>query len=220
MYVVIAGCGRVGSDLAVALSDVGHDVAVIDESPQNLEKLGELFDGTTEVGLAYDLKVLRAAGIENADVFVAVTGTDNANVMAVQVAKKVFGVPKTIARLDDPGRADVYKALGVSYVAAAHLVSKVMYEQVVEPEFVYHLTFSGGDIEIVEMRLGAGAEAVLVSSFEIDGDLRVSAVRRNGHTFIPGPDTELRQGDMVVAAAKHGIAGKVKKFLRDESGFE
>jgi trk system potassium uptake protein TrkA len=217
MYVVIAGCGRVGSDLAIGLSDAGHDVSVIDEFEENLAKLGELFDGTTEIGLSYDLRVLRSAGIEVADVFVAVTRTDNANVMAVQVAKEVFGVPRTIARLDDPSRAEVYKALDVSYVAAAHLVSKVMYEQIVEPEFVYHITFSGGDVEIVEMRLGARAEGVTVSSFEIKEALRVSAVRRDGHTFIPGPETELRQGDMLVAAVKHGTVGKIKRFLREES---
>jgi trk system potassium uptake protein TrkA len=218
MYVVIAGCGRVGSDLAIALSDVGHDVSMIDESRDNLAKLGELFDGTTEVGLAYDLRVLRSAGIEVADVFVAVTGTDNANVMAVQVAKEVFEVPQTIARLDDPSREEVYKALDVRYVAAAHLVSKVLYEQIVEPEFAYHVTFSGGDVEIVEMRIGSRGDGVKVSSFEIKDDLRVSAVTRDRVTFIPGPRTELREGDVVVAAVRHGTVGKVRRFLRTETG--
>lgn len=216
MHVVIAGCGRVGSDLAITLSDEGHDVSVIDESSDNLKKLGSSFNGITEVGIAYDLRVLRSAGIEFADAFVAVTRSDNANAIAAQVAKEVFGVPKTIARLDDPGRAEAYRTLDVRYVAGAHLVSKVLYEQIIEPNFRFHVTFSGGDVQIVEMYLGTGANGASVSSLEVTGSLRVAAISRDGRTFIPDPDADLREGDMVVAAVKHGTTSKVKRFLRDE----
>jgi trk system potassium uptake protein TrkA len=213
MLVVIAGCGRVGSDLAKSLSEDGHDVSVIAADQERLSRLGDSFNGRTEVGLPYDVKTLRRADIEFADAFVAVTPNDNANLMAVQVAKKVFGVPRTIARLDDPARADSYRALDVDYVAGAHLISRVIQEQIVELEFNYHVTFSSGDVEIVEMRIGSGGAGVAVAEFEVDGRLRVAAVRREGRTHIPEDEFLLSEGDLVVAAAQHGVTSKIGKYL-------
>ena len=218
MHVVIAGCGRVGSDLALLLSAGKIDVAVIDEVPEKLARLGDAFNGQTEVGSAYDVEVLRRSGIERAEAFIAVTPSDNANVMAAQVAMRVFSVPRTIARLDDPGRAESYDILGVEYVAGAHMVSTVLYEQIIETEFDYHVTFNDPytDIAIVELHLGPEAEGITVSDLEVKERLRVSAVTRNGSTFIPGPDTVLRSKDMLVAAARHGVLGKVKRYLVDK----
>ncbi len=213
MLIVIAGCGRVGSDLAMSLSEAGHDVSVVAADEQRLARLGTSFNGRTEVGLAYDVRTLRRADIEFADAFIAVTPNDNANLMAVQLAKQVFGVPRTIARLDDPARADAYRALDVDYVAGAHLISRVIQEQIVEDEFSYHVTFSSGDVEIVEMGIGPQGDGVTVSEFEIAGRLRVAAVRREGRTLIPEDDFRLSEGDLVVAAAKHGASGKVGKYL-------
>lgn len=218
MLIVIAGCGRVGSDLAMSLSEDGHDVSVVAHSQERLARLGDSFNGRTEVGPAYDVRTLRRADIEFADAFVAVTPNDNANLMAVQVAKKVFGVAKTIARLDDPARADAYRALDVEYVAGAHLISRVIKEQIVEEEFEYHVTFSSGDVEIVEMNIGPIEEEVTVADFEVDGRLRVAAVRRDGRTLIPAGDFGLSEGDLVVAAAKHGITSKVGKYLVKDRG--
>jgi trk/ktr system potassium uptake protein len=215
VLIVIAGCGRVGSNLAMTLSDEGHDVSVVDEDPKKIETLGASFNGRTQVGLAYDVQTLRMADIEFADAFVAVTSNDNANVMAVQVAKNVFGVRKTIARMDDPARADVYRALDVQYVLGAHLVSRVIHEQLVERGFNIHISFGSGDIEIVEMRLGASAEGVTVREFQGRDGVRVSVIERNGTTFIPEPETQLKSGDLVVAAAKLGMADRIHDYLED-----
>lgn len=202
-----------GSDLAKSLSEDGHDVSVVAASQERLARLGDSFNGRTEIGLPYDVKTLRKAEIEFADAFVAVTPNDNANLMAVQVAKKVFGVPRTIARLDDPARADSYRALDVEYVAGAHLISRVIQEQIVEVEFNYHVTFSSGDVEIVEMRIGSGGDGVPVAGFEVQGRLRVAAVRREGRTHIPEDEFLLSEGDLVVAAAQHGVTTKIGKYL-------
>jgi len=215
MRVVIAGSGRVGSDLAITLAEAGHDVSVIDKDEESFELLGGTFNGTTHTGLAYDVQVLREAGIEFADFFVAVTNSDNANAMAVQVARSVFGVPDSIARLDDPARAEAYRAMDIRYIAGTALLSRVLHEQIVDPEFDYHVTFSGGDVEIVDMVLGAAAEDLTVSEFEVVGELRVSAVRRGHRTIIPESDFALRPGDLVVAAARHSANGKVRQYLVD-----
>ncbi|HSJ84661.1 MAG TPA: TrkA family potassium uptake protein, partial [Acidimicrobiia bacterium] len=204
MRIVIAGCGRVGSDLALTMSEEGHDVSVIDNRPGVFDRLGSTFNGTTHEGLGYDVRMLREAGIEFADAFVAATNSDNANAMAVQVAKRVFGVPKTIARLDDPAREEAYRALGVQFVPGAKLTSKVIHEQIVREEFSYHVTFSGGDVEVVDMTIGPEGAGLPVSGLEISDDLRVAAVYRGHRTFIPDEDFSLAEGDLVVAAARTG----------------
>jgi trk system potassium uptake protein TrkA len=214
MRIVIAGCGRVGSDLALHLAADGHDVSIIDDRPEKLRALGSTFNGTTHVGLPVDIRELREAGIEFADAFVAVTNDDNTNVMSVQLAKQVFGVPRTLARLDEPGRAESYRALDISYVAGAKLTANVIYERILEEEFDYHVTFSGGDVEIVEMEVESDDAGLTVADLEIEGQLRVAAVRRSDRTIIPDTGFALRDGDLVVASARRGVRGKVDRYLR------
>ncbi len=190
-------------------------MSVVDNREGVFDRLGSTFNGTTHPGVAYDIRVLRAAGIEFADAFVAVTDSDNANVMAVQIAKQVFGVEKTVARLDDPGRADAYRALGVRYVAGAKLASDVIREEIVADAFRYHVTFSRGDVEIAEMVVGERAAGMTVEEFELPGDLRIAAVQRSGVTHIVSPAFELRAGDLVVAATRPAVYAKVEDLLRD-----
>lgn len=218
MRIVIAGCGRVGSDLAITLADEGHDVSVIDNRPGVFDRLGSTFNGTTHEGLGYDVRVLREAGIEFADAFVAATDSDNANAMAVQVAKRVFGVPKTIARLDDPAREDAYRALDVQFVPGAKLTSKVIHEQVVREEFSYHVTFSGGDVEIVEIIIGPEGAGLPVADLEVPDALRVAAVYRGHRTLIPDGDFALAEGDLVVAAARSGARKKIRRYVAVKEG--
>jgi Trk K+ transport system NAD-binding subunit len=134
--------------------------------------------------------------------------------MSVQLAKQVFGVPRTLARLDEPGRADSYQALDIDYVAGAKLTANVIFERIVEKEFRYHVTFSGGDVEVVEMTLGARAGGVTVDDFEVQDQLRVAAVRRAGRTYVPGSDFKLREGDLVVAAARTGVRERILRYLK------
>lgn len=213
MRVVIAGCGRVGSELALAMAEEGHDVSVIDSRPGVFDRLGSTFNGTTHEGLGYDVRALKEAGIEFADAFIAATNSDNANAMAVQVAERVFGVPKTIARLDDPAREEAYRALGVQFVPGAKLTSKVIHEQIVREEFTFHVTFTGGDVEVVDMTIGPEGAGLPVSNLEIPDDLRVAAVYRDRKTFIPDSRFKLAEGDLVVAAARSGALRKIRRFL-------
>lgn len=218
MRIVIAGCGRVGSDLALTLSEEGHDVSVIDNRPGVFDRLGSTFNGTTHEGLGYDVRLLREAGIELADAFVAATDSDNANAMAVQLAKRVFGVPKTIARLDDPAREEAYRALDVQFVPGAKLTSKVIHEQIVREEFSYHVTFAGGDVEIVEMIIGPEGAGVTVADLEVADALRVAAIYRKDRTLIPGDDFVLAEGDLVVAGARSGARKKIRRYVAVKEG--
>jgi len=220
MRVVIAGSGRVGREVAQALSAIGDDVSVLDESEEAVEALGRAFDGTVHIGVTYDVDALRAAGIEEADIFLALTPSDNANLMAVQLAERVFGVPRAIARLDDPAREAAYRALAVDFVPTARLVARVLVERVHEPEFAYHLEFSSGEVQVVEMVLGAGAAGHTVADLEVDGELRVAALQRNGSVLIPGSGDALQPGDLVAAAVRRGVAVRVRRYLAVEGGGE
>lgn len=217
MHVVIAGSGRVGSTLAKWLADDGHDVTVIDSNQGALDRLGKAFNGATLLGVAYDVDILRRAGLDSEDTFVAVTDSDNANLMAVEVAKSVFGVDRAIARLYDPNREESYRALGIQHVTGTKLIANVVYEQVVDHEFAYHVTFTDGDVEIVEFILNADGHGLMIDQLEIRNKLRVAAVRRGDHTFIPGRRFELHTGDLVVAAARDGVKLRIERYLKELS---
>jgi trk system potassium uptake protein TrkA len=114
MRIIIMGAGRTGSRLAVMLENAGHDVRVIDWDAAAFQRLPEDFVGEEIIGNGVDQDVLRAAGIESADAFVACTSGDNRNIMASQIAQQVFAVPKVISRIRDPIRADIYGRMGIA----------------------------------------------------------------------------------------------------------
>jgi len=116
MQVVILGCGRSGAYLAKMLVAEGREVAVIDKNSTAFRRLGPDFPGDLVVGTGIDEDVLRRAGIERAQAFVAVTNGDNTNVMAAQVAKEIFGVPRVICRIYDPLREEIYRMLGLETI--------------------------------------------------------------------------------------------------------
>lgn len=218
MRVVVAGCGRVGSDIAKRFANEGHDVSVIDDRPETLEALGSSFNGTTHLGPAIDVRILREAGIEHADAFLAVTNSDNINLMSVQLAKQVFDVPRTLARLDEPDRALAYDALGIEYVPSAMLAADVFFERITTAGFDLHLTFSEGDVDIVDLRLSAAADGLTVGEFQRKDELRIAAVKRGSAVHIPDDRFVLVAGDLVVAAVGPGADEAIEGLV--ETGDE
>ncbi len=130
MNVVVLGCGRVGSTLAQTLDREGHSVTVVDWNEQQFKRLGDDYSGRTVIGTGIDEDVLRQAGIESADVFVAVTNGDNRNIMAAQVARLVFEVPEVICRIYDPVREDTYRRLGLTTVCPTTTISAIILDHV------------------------------------------------------------------------------------------
>ena len=117
MKVLIMGCGRVGARLAATLDAEGHKVTIMDVEPYSFRRLPTSFGGTAIVGTGLDEDLLRKAGIEEADVFVAVTQGDNRNVMVSQIAKHIFNVPKVVCRIYDPIREEMYRSLGIETIS-------------------------------------------------------------------------------------------------------
>src|SRR5215210_5850222 len=128
MYVVIMGCGRVGARLARLLVGAAHEVLVMDLSPVAFDRLGRDFPGSTMVGNGIDHDDLARAGIERADAFAAVTQGDNRNIMASQIAKHIFKVPRVVTRIYDPIRQDTFKALGLDAVSPTVIGAQVFFD--------------------------------------------------------------------------------------------
>ena len=129
MRVVIMGCGRVGSRLAATLDREGHTVGIIDTNQGAFSRLPADFGGTTVLGTGIDEDILRSAGIEGADAFLALTEGDNRNIMAAQVAREVFGVREVVARIYDPAREEIYRGLGLDTICPTRLIGDLVREK-------------------------------------------------------------------------------------------
>ncbi len=130
MKIVIMGCGRVGAYLAGLLDGDGHSVTILDREAYSFRKLPSTFKGTALVGNGLDQETLKRAGIEEADVFVAVTQGDNRNVMASQIAKHIFNVPKVVCRIYDPLRQEMYSTLGLETISPTTIFAQMLREKV------------------------------------------------------------------------------------------
>ena len=126
MKIIIMGCGRVGAQLANLLDAEGHQITVIDIDAHSFRRLPPSFGGTALVGDGTDEEMLKKAGIAEADAFVAVTQGDNRNVMAAQIARNIFNVPRVICRIYDPLRKDVYEALGLEAVSPTTVFAQLL----------------------------------------------------------------------------------------------
>lgn len=132
MYIIIVGCGRIGSMLATDLSNEGNDVVIIDQDRLKLDELGSGFNGLRSIGVEYDNEKLIEAGIEHADVFYAMTPNDNVNLVAAQIAGKVFGVKRVISRVNDPNKQFLYDQLGIESICPTSL-TVIMGKAMIEP---------------------------------------------------------------------------------------
>lgn len=130
MKIIIMGCGRVGARLAQLFDSEGHDVGVVDLHTESFARLGPDFRGATLTGTGIDEDVLKAIGIESADLFLAVTNRDNSNIMAAQTAKLTFRVPRVLARIYEPDREETFHQMGLETICPTTLISNRVYEAV------------------------------------------------------------------------------------------
>jgi len=130
MKVVIMGCGRVGAQLAGLLDADGHEVAILDTDSYSFRRLSPTFGGNALIGNGIDQEALKRAGIEKADVFVALTQGDNRNVMATQIAKHIFNVPRAICRIYDPLRQELYNTLGIETFSPTTIFAQMVKEKI------------------------------------------------------------------------------------------
>jgi len=210
MYVIIAGCGRVGAELAKLLSGEGHDVVVIDKSRESFARLGDTFNGLTMVGNGFDLALLKQVGIEKADAFCAVTNGDNTNLISAQVAKKIFRVPKVFARVYDPQRAHIYAALGLDIISGTMLFSSMLRDKIIESRFSSYLIESK-DLGVIEIEVKDNLVGKTIQDINISGEFIVTAIKRMQGVIIPDPKTVLKNKDTLMGVVKVSSLQEVRE---------
>jgi trk system potassium uptake protein TrkA len=212
MHIIVVGCGNVGSQLAVLLSTEGHDVAIIDKNPESFKRLGSTFNGVKFVGYGFDKTTLVEAGIEGCDALAAVTNEDNANMVAAEVASKIFAVPRVVARLYDSEREATFQQLGINYVCGTTMVAQMLLDKLIEGHG-HHLTIRG-DLELIEFIAGPAVDKQKLVDIQIPNQFRICMVMRDGTGFIPWRETILKGGDLLVAIVKNQSFSKIKKYMR------
>jgi len=214
VHVVIMGCGRVGSTLARALEDRGHTVAVIDSNPDAFRRLGPGFSGEKVKGYGFDQKVLEAAGIQKAGAFAAVSSGDNSNIISARVAREMFGIDNVVARIYDPGRAEVYQRLGIPTVATVRWTADQIIRRLLphgaEPEW----RDPSGTVRLAEVAVDSSWVGERVTLLEKTAKARVAFLTRFGEGLLPVEDTVIQDGDIVHVVMRDTDAEAVEQAFR------
>ena len=206
------GCGRVGSSLATALEAAGHSVAIIDQSKDAFRRLGADFKGRTVVGVGFDRDTLLEAGIDGADAFAAVSNGDNSNILAARVARENYGVTNVVARIYDPGRAEIYQRLGIPTVATVIWASDQILRRILPGGARSEWRDATGTVQLLEVHPHINWYGRPISELETATESRVSFLTRLGEALIPDEHTVLQDGDLVhmtILDAQLAIAEKV-----------
>ncbi|NUM43380.1 MAG: TrkA family potassium uptake protein [Anaerolineales bacterium] len=213
MKVIIMGCGRVGEQLAYILSDEGHAVTVVDYDPQALARLTERFKGERVKGVGFDREVLLQAGIEEADAFAATSSSDNANIVAARIAREVFHVPRVIARLYDPRRAEIYQRLGLRTISSTTWGAERIRELLTHAELDPIFTFGNGEVAILSIEVPPRLIGRMVRDLTISGGVGVTAITRQEHAFIPFSGTEFLARDILHLSVAASAMEQLKQLL-------
>lgn len=216
--IIVVGCGRVGSRLAVMLSNYDNNVCVIDRNPASFSLLGRDFNGATYVGVGYDEDVLQAAGIEECDFVAAVTQSDNTNLMVVEIARRLYDVPNAVARLYNVAHERTYMQLGIDYVCGTSLVSEEIFSKITSGIGDHVDTF--GDCEVLRFALDLSSvknRRIKVGELEKRHDIRICAFERADSTMssIPTPSSVLYHGDAVLVAVRHECVQELSRYIQN-----
>ena len=216
-YIIIAGAGKVGWNLARELLDKGHEVTVIEDNRNRYGTVEQELEHNIQYGDASELWVLERAGISRADMVIAVTGDDEDNMLICQVAKEKYLVDRIVARVNNPRNRRHFELLGVKpYVSATDLILRVIEHEVPEYGLVHLLDLPEERLEIIEMMLADDSRVAGQRVGDLDmpeGSLLISILREGQGGFVPTPDTVLEAGDEVLAVLDPGLEEELKMFF-------
>lgn len=213
MRIMIIGCGRQGTELTRTLSLDGHTVTVVDNDSTAIERLGSWFKGKIIIGDALDREVLVSGDIEHADGLAALTASDDINIVVARLSSQVFRVPRVVARVHDPRKADIYRRLGVPTVTPVALGTQ---------RFAELLTFSpldtvrrlgNGEVSVVESDIQPILIGRMVKELTIPGEVMVVAITRGGKTFMPTLGTVFQEGDLIHLAVTSSSEDRLKALM-------
>jgi trk system potassium uptake protein TrkA len=210
---VIVGCGRLGATLATALDDKAHDVTVVDRDPEALRRLEKTFHGQRVVGIAFDRNILEDAGISHADGLATVTNSDNTNFVLAAMARWRYQVPRVVARIYDPTKAEIYGRLGIPTVSPTRWGAARIEELLNYTPVTVRLDIGDGDVEIVDIEANALLAGRPVEQLNMAETMQVVAIVREGHGFIPIRTTLLQAHDILSIAVRPAASGRLNALL-------
>ena len=213
VHIVIMGCGRVGSSLARSLEKRGHTVAVIDLEPDSFRRLGPDFSGKTVKGVGFDREVLLEAGINDADGFAAVSSGDNSNILSARVVRETFAVDNVVARIYDPGRAEVYERLGIPTVATVRWTADQMLRRLLPAGSEPQWRDPSGSVRLMEVHVDRSWVGRSIEQIEAATGARVPFLFRLGAGMVPKSGTIFQDGDLVYAAVADAQLAEVEATL-------
>jgi trk system potassium uptake protein len=219
MYIVIAGGGKVGANLARTLLRLDHEVTLIEQRQDRYEELEEELEHQVQRGDATEIYVLERAGIARPpDLVLAVTGDDEDNIVICQIAREKYGVPKVIARVNDPRNQPHFDLLGIAPTVSATVNIMALVEHEVPQHGLIHLLdLKNENLEIVEVEIGKGSPSAgkTVEKLKLPSDSRLISVSRDGQAEIAVGSTTLQPGDRVLAILKPGREDEFRRALLD-----
>jgi trk system potassium uptake protein TrkA len=218
MYVIVAGGGKVGSNVTRTLLERGHEVTLIEQRRDRFARLEEEFDYRVHLGDATELYVLERAGIERPpDLVLAVTGDDEDNIVIGQIAREKYGVPKVIARVNDPRNQPHFDLLGISPTVSAvqDILAKIEHEVPGMTELIHLLELQQENLEIIEVTIDKDSPAAgkTVDRIQLPAEARLILVARDGEAEIAVGSTRLQAGDRVMAILQSGKEDEVRRVL-------
>lgn len=218
MHFVIMGCGRVGASLARALEGFGHDVAVIDQDESSFRRLGAGFAGRRVTGVGFDRETLEAAEIRDAYAFAAVSSGDNSNILAARVARETYGIEHVVARIYDPGRAEIYQRLGIPTVGTVKWTADQILRRMLPQGHVPEFTDPTGRVVIAEVPIDITWVGHRLTQIEQVAQVRIAFVTRLGEAVLPGRDTVFQSGDLLHVVAERDRLAIVERLLDTPPG--
>jgi len=202
MQIIVIGCGKVGSKFAQMMSDEGHDIVIVDNDSKLFKSLGMNFNGITVTGVPIDQDVLKHAGIETADALIALTPDDNINIMACQVAKEIFNVPKVLARIFNPEREDVFHQFGLDTICPTNVTVDVIKSFVFNDKDVSKFNIGSNLISFKKEKVPKDHEGKRISSIKLKSGLFIFGIIRNGTFNFTYPSLRVDKDDILVIAEK------------------
>jgi trk system potassium uptake protein TrkA len=216
VHVVIMGCGRVGSTIAVSLEAASHSVAIVDQDATAFRRLSPEFNGKQVVGIGFDRDTLVEAGIEQASAFAAVSSGDNSNIIAARVARETFGVENVVARIYDPRRAEVYSRLGIPTVATVRWTADSILRRLLPDGGHSKWTDPTGHIALCEIAYDVGWVGHSVADIQDATRSRVAFLTRYGEVVLPTRESALQDGDQLHILITRTEIKQVEDILRAE----
>jgi trk system potassium uptake protein TrkA len=214
VYIVIVGAGKVGYHLTKSLLAEGQEVLIIEKEQYKVDRIITELGGTAIQGDGCEVATLELAGVKRADVLAAVTGDDEDNLVAAQVAKKRFNVPRTVARINNPRNEFIFSELGIdATVSATQVILSIIQQEIPQHPFVHLLTLREGGIEFVELALTDDSPAIGRTMGEVDlpEDTAVPLLLRAGKPIVVRPDTQLESGDRLIAVTTSDMEASLRR---------